>query len=190
ISKTVDIYDLLDNDELERLEELVEEEKAQKYDKGDFTSAFRDDLVHDLNLLKDLRKLWNPVSKDPKLDCFLSLLKEDSILKKNKLVVFTESKETGDYLFEKLNQQFPEKILFFSSRGGRYGGEPKIHNNARARELICENFDPNEKEQKNNIRILITTDILAEGINLHRSNTLLIMTCHGTQPGCYNVPDV
>ena len=35
------------------------------------------------------------------------------------------------------------------------------------------NFDPNNKNQQNDIRILITTDILAEGINLHRANILI-----------------
>ena len=36
ISKKVDVYDLLDNDDIEKLEQYVEEEKAQKYDARDF----------------------------------------------------------------------------------------------------------------------------------------------------------
>ncbi len=173
ISKTVDVYELLDNDDLEKLEQLVEEEKAHKHLKEDFTKAFRDNLIHDLRLLQELRELWSSVTDDPKLNHFVSLLTNHAILGKNKLIVFTESKETGDYLFENLNRLWPGEILFFSSRGGQFGEVPKLHNSSIAREMIRANFDPNEKEQEDEIRILITTDILAEGINLHRSNALV-----------------
>lgn len=173
ISKTVDVYDLLDSDDLEKLEKLVEEEKAHKYKQNDFTNAFRDDLIHDLELLRELKDLWIPVDEDPKLNSFISLLDKHTVLGKNKLVVFTESKETGDYLFKNLNKNWPGKVLFFSSQGGRFGATPQLHNSSISREMIRANFDPNEKEQENEIRILITTDILAEGINLHRSNTLV-----------------
>ncbi len=39
--------------------------------------------------------------------------------------------------------------------------------------MIIDNYDPKHKNYKNNIRILITTDILAEGVNLHRSNVVI-----------------
>ena len=173
ISNSVDVYDLLDNDDFEKLEQLVEEEKAHKYKQDNFNNKFRDDLAHDLELLRELKQLWDPVTEDPKLDRFVSLLHKDSILSKNKLVVFTESKETGDYLFIRLNKEWAGKVLFFSSQGGRFGVTPQLHNSSIAREMIRANYDPNEKEQEDEIRILITTDILAEGINLHRSNTLV-----------------
>ena len=173
ISKSVDVYDLLDNDDLNKLEQLVEEEKAHKYKLDDFTQSFRDDIVYDLELLRELKALWSQVSEDPKLNHFIKLLNDHPVLSQNKLVVFTESKETGDYLFDRLNKSCPGKVLFFSSTGGRFGETPQLHNSSIAREMIRTNFDPNEKEQKDDIRILITTDILAEGINLHRSNTLV-----------------
>ena len=152
---------------------MVEEGKAHKYGRDDFTKAFRDDLLHDLELLSELKELWKSVEEDPKLNHFVSLLKKHAILSKNKLVVFTESKETGDYLFDRLNNEWAGKVLFFSSQGGRFGENPQLHNSSIAREMIRANFDPNEKEREDEIRILITTDILAEGINLHRSNTLV-----------------
>jgi superfamily II DNA or RNA helicase/HKD family nuclease len=173
ISKTVDVYELLDNDDLDTLKNLVEDERAQKYSKEDFSDGFRDDLLQDLDLLRQLKGMWDTVTDDPKLDHFLSLLKSHPILGSNKLVVFTESKETGDYLFDALNAQCPGEVLFFCSRGGQFGAEAQSHNNAISREMIRANFDPNEKEQEDTIRILLTTDILAEGINLHRSNALV-----------------
>ena len=41
------------------------------------------------------------------------------------------------------------------------------------RELIKKNYDPNSKIKSDEIKILISTDVLAEGINLHRSNIVI-----------------
>ena len=41
-------------------------------------------------------------------------------------------------------------------------------------ETIRDNFDANYTgEQKDDYRILVTTDVLAEGVNLHRANVLI-----------------
>lgn len=46
--------------------------------------------------------------------------------------------------------------------------------NRRERAIIRENFDANYNgEQKNDYDIIVTTEVLAEGINLHRANTIL-----------------
>ena len=80
------------------------------------------------------------------------------------LIIFTESNDTADYLAEKLSEKVEaEKILKVSSEN-----RSKIFDDIQA------NFDANyTKERKNELQILITTDVLAEGINLHRANVLL-----------------
>lgn len=175
ISKKANVYDLLDNDDFEKLESLVDEDKAHKYDSKDFRKEFITKLEFDLKILKDIQTQWESVDSDPKLEQFISDLKTDKILKKNKLVIFTESKETGDYIFEALLKEFPNKVLFYSSKGGRHTNDKITSNHNVARDMIQANFDPNRKpkEQTNDLRILIATDILAEGINLHRSNTII-----------------
>lgn len=173
ISKKVNVYDLLENDDIELLEELVAEDKVQKYDSRDFRDTYADDLAFDLQVLRDIEQDWRKVEEDPKLDAFIASLRADSRLKKNKLVIFTESKETGDYLYENLLEVFPGKVLFYSSKGGRHTDQKLTSNHEIARDLIKANFDPNHREKENNLRILITTDVLAEGINLHRSNVLI-----------------
>lgn len=173
ISKDIDVYDLLDNDDVEALEIFVEAEKAQKYRSEDFKEDFLIDLQHDLETLRQLEALWQTVVEDPKLTRFVESLKFDKDLKNKQLVIFTESKETGDYLFERLTAEFPGETFFFSSHGGRSGNEGASHNPALARELIKAAFDPNHKQPTNGLRILITTDVLAEGINLHRANILV-----------------
>ena len=173
ISRRVDVYSLLDNDDLEALEEAVETEKAQKYASKDFSTSLLSDLRHDLQILKDIRQLWQQVTGDPKLEQFIDELRSNSTLRKQKLIVFTESKETGDYLFENLSAVFPNEVLFFSSKGGRTLTDGSISSPSVARDLIQQNYDPNHRQQRNNVRILITTDVLAEGINLHRANILI-----------------
>lgn len=173
ISKKVNVYELLDNDDLEKLEQYVEADKAQKYDSKDFRKDFLPDLKHDLETLKAIWEMWKDVNEDPKLEEFIKNLKEDDTLKKQKLVVFTESKETGDYLYERLIDEFPGKVMFYSSKGGRHTDRKLTSNHSIARGIVKQNYDPNEKEQANDLRILISTDVLAEGINLHRSNVLI-----------------
>lgn len=173
ISKDIDVYDLLDNDDVETLEAYVDAEKASKYKSDDFKEDFLNDLHHDLEILKQLEILWKAVDEDPKLNRFVESLRSDKDLKNKQLVIFTESRETGDYLFERLTAEFPGEALFFSSHGGRSGKDKVSHNPALARELIKAAFDPSHKEPTNGLRILITTDVLAEGVNLHRANILI-----------------
>jgi superfamily II DNA or RNA helicase len=156
------IYEALENDDIDIIMALVEQDKVQKYASTDFSKSFKENLEEDLAILLEIRKLWKEVAEDPKIDIFKSILKEDKILKENKLIIFTESKETADYLDKNLRQTFDTQVLSYSSKSG-----------AAAREVIIENYDPRHKNQKNDIRILITTDILAEGVNLHRSNVVI-----------------
>ena len=173
ISKDIDVYDLIDNDNIESLETYVAAEKIQKYNSLDFKEDFLSDLRHDLGILQQLEAQWALVHEDPKLARFVESLKSDADLKKRQLVIFTESKETGDYLFEQLNKEFPGKVIFFSSQGGRSGMDGALLNPARARDLIMAAYDPNHKEPTSGLSVLITTDVLAEGINLHRANVLI-----------------
>jgi len=41
------------------------------------------------------------------------------------------------------------------------------------RETIIRNFDARAREQENKYKILISTEVLAEGVNLHRSNIVI-----------------
>lgn len=173
ISKKVNVYDLLDNDDIDKLESLVDEDKASKYDSKDFRKEFVEKLEFDLQILKDIKTLWAKVDQDPKLVQFIAELKSNKALKKNKLVVFTESKETGDYLYNALIEEFPDKVMFYSSIGGRHTNKTLTSNHVISRDIIKDNFDPNRKEKSDDLRILIATDVLAEGINLHRSNVII-----------------
>ena len=171
IGKKVNVYDLLEEDDEEKVLQLIEKGDLQKYRADEFSPEFIHDLTADLRLLEEIRKLWVKIDSDPKLEKFIAELQTNPNLKDRHLVIFTESRETGEYLFENLNNLFPNKVIFYSSQGGKYGGEKKTV--PVARRLIKENFDPTYHQQDDRIKILISTDVLAEGINLHRSNTVI-----------------
>ncbi len=171
ISKKVNVYDLLDNDNEELLLQLVEQDKVQLYKVNEFRDEFIDALQHDLKILRKMESLWIDIDKDPKLKEFTRELKSNEYLKDKKIIVFTESKETGDYLYGHLSKQFKGQVMFYSSAGAEY--DRKEDEVLYPREIIKQNFDPTSKHPKDDIRILLTTDVLAEGINLHRSNVVI-----------------
>ncbi|PIQ88470.1 MAG: helicase, partial [Candidatus Omnitrophica bacterium CG11_big_fil_rev_8_21_14_0_20_42_13] len=92
------VFEALDNDDEESIIRLVEQEKVKKYKAEDFDKPFKENLENDLSILLEIKKLWDSVTTDPKIDKFTAILKTDKVLKDNKLIIFTESKETADYL--------------------------------------------------------------------------------------------
>lgn len=164
ISKKLNVNELLLSEDIEKLEEAVKNEDAFKFESKDFNDNFIVDLKKDLLILENLRDIWNEIKKDDKLEYFIDELKTRKELKSNKIIIFTESKETADYLQNEISERIKEEVLVFS------GSMPdSIRTSIRA------NFDPNynKEKQKNDYRILVTTDVLAEGMNLHRSNVII-----------------
>lgn len=148
ISKKVDVYELIESDNFERLEKFVEEENVQKFDSKDFKKEFIDKLEFDLSILKEVKNLWQNVNSDPKLEMFIHELKTKTSLKNNKLVIFTESKETGDYIYDALQDEFSGKVMFYSSTGGRHTDKNLTSNHTISRDIITANFDPKYKEKE------------------------------------------
>lgn len=156
------IFEYLDDGDLDKVQSLVDQEKAEKYSADDFAPNFKKKLIEDLNCLKEISTLWDTVHHDPKLNKFIDILSKNSILKENKLIVFTESKETATYLAKQLEEKYPAAVLLFSGQSS-----------ALVREQVIENFDANARFPKDDYRILITTEVLSEGVNLHRSNIVI-----------------
>ncbi len=171
ISKNINVYDLIDEDDEVKIQKLIEEEKVQEFQSNEFTPEFEQALENDLKILKEIRKLWKPLDADPKLDKFVSELETGGNLSGKKILVFTESLETGDYLFRNLKEKFGGEVLFFSSDGGLLEDERLVKSEARRK--ITNNYDPRAREPEDDIKILISTDVLAEGVNLHRSFSVI-----------------
>jgi len=159
---TYKIFEFLDNDNDEAIQKLVDEEKAEKFKSNNFNDKFKTDLRNDLNTLLEINKLWETINRDPKILKFLEMIKDNKILNKNKLIIFTESKETAEYLNKNINQKFKNQALCFTGGSGE-----------AIRENVIENFDAKAKIKKDDYRILISTEVLSEGVNLHRSNVVI-----------------
>ena len=156
------IFELLADDNDDAIEALISEGKADRLPSKDFKNEFKKDLQSDLDILKEINQIWTGVNRDPKLLSFIEKLSTNSVLKKNKLIVFTESKETAEYLAKNIATKFPDETLCFTGSSS-----------AVVREQVIENFDAKARFPKDDYRILICTEILAEGVNLHRSNVVI-----------------
>ena len=156
------VFELLESDDQEGIDRLLEEDKAEKLAAKDFLPTFITDLENDLKALKDIRNQWKKVTRDPKWESFRGILKKTPLLKTGKLIIFTESKETADYVAAKIREEVEPKTLLFT------GGS--LHS---VREDVTSNFDAKAYVPKDDYRILIATEVLAEGVNLHRSNVVI-----------------
>jgi len=156
------IFELLENDDDAAIQRLIDEDKAQRYLAKDFENNYRKHLEKDLVILKDIAKMWRRINRDPKLAKFINALSSRSVLKNNNLIIFSESKETVEYLEKNLGKKFPNEVLAY------HGGSP-----ASIREKVIENFDAQARFPKDDYRILIATEVLSEGVNLHRSNCVI-----------------
>jgi superfamily II DNA/RNA helicase/HKD family nuclease len=174
IAPDLDINKLLDkgwsDEEIEKeIERLSEENPKNKvFRASDFEQEFIKALKKDKSLIDELMRLWQQINYDPKLEIFLEKIQNQflnkEINKEGKLVIFTESKDTSDYLKQHLEKSGRKDVLTISSE-----------NRNALHETIVENFDANYDmaKQKNDYNILITTEVLAEGVNLHRSNVIV-----------------
>lgn len=156
------IFEYLDSGNLHAVDKLIEEGKAEKFSINEFKPKFINDLTNDLAILKNIKKLWEDVRRDPKILAFKAKLANEDPVKTGKSIIFTESKETAEYLVKNLQETFPNQIICF------FGGSSKLE-----REIVLENFDANSKNIKNDYSILITTDVLSEGANLHQANVVI-----------------
>lgn len=172
ISKKVDVYDYLESEnEDELIEALENDSKAKIYEANQFNNDFIDKLEFDLSILKWMKDSWSKIDKDFKKDAFIQALKSDEYLKDNKILIFSESMETGLDLYNSLYEDFGNSVLFYSSGECRYENKSVSPNTVK--DLIHKNYDPKYYETLDDIKVLITTDVLAEGINLHRSNIII-----------------
>ena len=173
IAPNIDVNKFIEDDrEEELLQKLIDlqvtDPTIEICTADDFEDGFVEGLKKDYDILQSLVNKWMRVNSDPKLDVFITNLKEKllspRINKEGKLVVFSESKETTDYLFKELTKVGFDKILVCSSK-----------NRTEKFPLIRENFDANIKkeEQKNEYNIVISTEVLAEGVNMHRANVIV-----------------
>ncbi len=156
------------DDEIEeKLNEKAEvNPKNSVFKRDDFRPEFIEMLRKDQVLLNQMWQEWEHIDDDDdsKFAKFADLLKHELFKKdKNpgsKLVVFSESVDTIEYLSRRIGRK---DVLVISAK-----------NRGSLFKTIRENFDANyDKGKKNDFNIILTSDVLAEGVNLHRSNIII-----------------
>lgn len=160
--KTTLIFDLIEAGDFEAIESIIEGGEAERYDADAFTGEFISDLENDCRVLRAISDDWEAIYRDPKWEKLKSLLNTDPVFTGSKLLLFTESKETAEYLTKRIADELDEPALCFT------GSSKKS-----LREEVILNFDARVQEPKDDYRILVTTDTLAEGVSLHRSNVVI-----------------
>ena len=156
------IFELIENDDDEAIQKLIDEDKAQKISADKFEEQFYEKIVSDLAILNEIQNMWGSIKRDPKLIELTKELKTNTILKENKVILFTESKETAEYLCKHLEKEVPGGVLCFTGASS-----------SLIREKVIDNFDARARRKKDDYRILISTEVLSEGVNLHRSNVVI-----------------
>ena len=150
----------------ERLNEKAKENpKNAVFKADDFRPEFIEMLQTDQIILERMCSEWQEISDDDdsKFAKFKELLKHELFKAERnpeqKLVVFSESVDTVNYLQRRINR--PDVLVISSDNRGQQF------------KTIRENFDANYKTKLNDYNIILTTDVLAEGVNLHRSNVIV-----------------
>ena len=156
------------------LDEIIEYAIAKGYLADEITFSPDNFDPKLLKLLKDDKEVleyliddWKQENDDPKFDLFKEVLNKELMLpeinKEGKLVVFSESVDTLNYLYERMIHELGRgDIALVTSQ-----------NRNKVVRTIKENFDANSKVKLNTVNIILTSDVLAEGVNLHRSNVIV-----------------
>ena len=79
---TYKLLEFLENDDDAAIQRLIEKGEAKKYESNKFDVKLREDLLHDLEILREIQDLWKTVKRDPKLLKFKAELSSSPILKK------------------------------------------------------------------------------------------------------------
>ena len=170
IAPDLDINTMLATMTEEEIEDRLNEKaknnpKNAVFKADDFRPDFIEMLQADQIILEQMCNEWQDISDndDSKFAKFKELLKHELFKIENnpeqKLVVFSESVDTVNYLQRRINR--PDVLVISSDNRGQQF------------KTIRENFDANYKTKLNDFNIILTTDVLAEGVNLHRSNVIV-----------------
>ena len=129
-------------------------------------------LEQDMELIDKLCKRWEKNTEDPKFDKFKAILDTELFnpeinnphhFDKPRVVIFTEALDTMQALAEYVIADGHRPLVI------------SANNRDELQDEIAANFDANQpkEEQRDDYDVIITTEVLAEGVNLHRANVIL-----------------
>ena len=131
-----------------------------------FSSALQASLIDDSrDILKILKmgKGWNP-GEDRQLNALYDLITKTHA--KEKILIFTQFADTAEYLHHELKKRGVKKLDFVT-------GDNENPTALAQRFSPISNGKPEINKAGNDIRVLITTDVLSEGQNLQDAHIIL-----------------
>jgi superfamily II DNA or RNA helicase len=156
------IFEYIEEGNDEGIQDLIDQDKAQRYSKEEFREDFEKKLINDYRTFCQIKNMWDGINHDPKIEKLIADLKTNKNLKNKKVIIFTEAQATANYLKGKIGESQIAKPLVFSGSSSE-----------EVKKFVIENFDAKAKHKKDEYNILISTDVLSEGVNLHRSNIII-----------------
>ncbi|MEO0144970.1 MAG: helicase-related protein [candidate division WOR-3 bacterium] len=149
---------------IEKFEENIKDKRYKKvYKLEDLRNEFEKHIEEDIKLFKRIKERMEKMKlleEDPKVEKLIQEVKK-YIDAGRKVLIFTEYVDTANYLDEKLQEVFGDKVLTATGKLSKIMVD-KINNNFNA-----------EMEDEGKYHILITTDRLSEGFNLHRAGVVI-----------------
>lgn len=118
----------------------------------------------DIEKIKELRDIAKSIMEkgDTKLNATISLLEDIMSETDSKVIVFTEYKDTLNYIVNNLKRKHPEWSQSILSLSSEETQNEKLFNKVR-----------NSFERDPKARILVATDVVAEGVNLQVANIVI-----------------
>jgi superfamily II DNA/RNA helicase/HKD family nuclease len=132
-----------------------------------FRADFIQDVNHDIDLLETIYDEWfesGEIGFDPKQERvekqISDLLTEN---KTRKIVIFSSFADTAEWVSKNLIEHGYRTLLYTGSSA------------SVSRQVVSENFDASfeKNRQKNDYDIIVATDALSEGFNLHRAGIII-----------------
>jgi superfamily II DNA/RNA helicase len=149
-------------------------EMSGRYDIKDFDEArLREHIEADKKLLKYILELVEPITpeKDAKLQRLLSRMRQKP-LANSKCLIFTQYADTAKYLYDNLNP------------GGKKPDIDVIYGADKSKSRMAGRFAPKANPEfsfqrgESEIRILVSTDVLSEGLNLQDGDKVINYDLH------------
>ena len=139
-------------------------DKFQWIEADSFNNSLKDDLLMDCHVLLGILKMtpyWD-ADADRKLGALATLCGET--YKTEKLLIFTQFKDTADYLHRELKNRGITQLAKV------FGGMDDISEYVKRFSPVSNNFEANAV---NELRVMITTDTLSEGQNLQDARIII-----------------
>ncbi|MDA7871461.1 helicase-related protein, partial [Akkermansiaceae bacterium] len=162
-----DRYDAMDlMDALEKV--------SGKYELEDFNAdLLREHIAADQKVLSEIIELVKPITpdKDAKLQRLIAGLKDGIPKQSGKVLIFTQYSDTAAYLYKSLNPT------------GSKSDIEAIYGNDKSKARMAARFSPKSNPHghfgsDSEVRILIATDVMSEGLNLQQGDVVLNYDLH------------